>query len=231
MRKQNYLITRKERERILEECRAFISEVEPPQNWRTRIYRILDIANQLKASRGEQGDGDRLGVLAVKAVKKDRKLTADEKKPKITGGTVCATCWIRGQGHEIGMCHCGRGDFIDKGLLDYIILISKQRGYEQGRADKNKQMVLHDNFMQLQIAKAKEQGKLDQYNQTIALLYNLRTNRFIYNDEMKLAIDMIKDEITRRLKSQLSKNADEEANIEAYKQAENDEASRGSEEK
>jgi hypothetical protein len=53
---------------------------------------------------------------------------------------------------------------------------------------------------------AKEQGKLDQYNQTIALLYNLRTNRFIYNDEMKLAIDMIKDEITRRLKSQLSKS-------------------------
>ena len=50
---------------------------------------------------------------------------------------------------------------------------------------------------------AYEQGKLDQYNQTIALLYNLRTNRFIYNDEMKLTIDMIKDEITRRLKSQI----------------------------
>ena len=37
--------------------------------------------------------------------------------------------------------------------------------------------------------------------------------------------------VASRLKSQLSKNADEEANIEAYKQAENDEASRGSEEK
>lgn len=58
-----------------------------------------------------------------------------DKKPKLTGDTVCATCWIRGQGHEIGMCHCGRGDFIDKGLLDYIILISKQQGYEQGKLD------------------------------------------------------------------------------------------------
>jgi hypothetical protein len=61
----------------------------------------------------------------------------EKKKPKITGDTVCATCWIRGQGHEIGMCHCGRGDFIDKGLLDYIILISKQQGYEQGKLDQS----------------------------------------------------------------------------------------------
>jgi hypothetical protein len=35
------------------------------------------------------------------------------------------------------MCHCGRGDFIDKGLLDYIILISKQQGYEQGKLDQS----------------------------------------------------------------------------------------------
>lgn len=54
-----------------------------------------------------------------------------------------------------------------------------------------------------------EQGKLDQYNQTIALLYNLRTNRFIYNDEMKQAIDMIKDEITRRFNSKIKEKEGE----------------------
>jgi len=48
MRKQNYILTRVQRERILEECQAFIREVDAPQNWRTRIYRILDIVDSLK---------------------------------------------------------------------------------------------------------------------------------------------------------------------------------------
>ena len=50
-----YELSNKGRERILTECRALISEVEPPQNWRTRIYRILDTVNATKPVRKKDG--------------------------------------------------------------------------------------------------------------------------------------------------------------------------------
>ena len=47
------------------------------------------------------------------------------------------------------------------------------------------------------LTKAEKQGAKAERERIYVLLAKLRNNRFVYNDEMKLAIDMIKDEITR----------------------------------
>ena len=50
----------------------------------------------------------------------------------------------------------------------------------------------HDGYRE-----GKNDGAKAERERIYALLAKLRNDRFVYNDEMKLAIDMIKDEITR----------------------------------
>jgi organic radical activating enzyme len=51
--------------------------------------------------------------------------------------------------------------------------------------------------LEVQLKTSKQDGAKAERERVLALLAKLRNNRFVYNDEMKLAIDMIKDEITR----------------------------------
>jgi hypothetical protein len=47
--------------------------------------------------------------------------------------------------------------------------------------------------------KGRKNGRQDQHTLTINLFNKLRNGRFQFNDEVKMVIDMLKDEMTREL--------------------------------
>ena len=56
----------------------------------------------------------------------------------------------------------------------------------------------------LALTQAENKGRDEQYVETINLFNKLRNTRFQFNDEVKIVIDMLKDEMTR-LKVELMK--------------------------
>jgi hypothetical protein len=85
------------------------------------------------------------------------------------------------------------------------------RGYHKGEESKKERIAqLESDAIQQKVnyrkalENAKEQGKQAEYVQTINLFNKLRNTRFQFNDEVKMVIDMLKDEMTR-LKSQIKK--------------------------
>jgi hypothetical protein len=52
-------------------------------------------------------------------------------------------------------------------------------------------------FIEDALSRAEAKGKATQYTATINLFNKLRNTRFVFNDEVKMVIDMLKDEMTR----------------------------------
>ena len=59
-------------------------------------------------------------------------------------------------------------------------------------------------MVELALTQAENKGRDEQYVETINLFNKLRNTRFQFNDEVKMVIDMLKDEMTR-LKVELMK--------------------------
>ena len=83
----------------------------------------------------------------------------------------------------------GAKALIDMLENDWATLQKKPNAVDIGMLEHN---AYHDGYRE-----GKNDGAKAERERIYALLAKLRNGRFVYNDEMKLAIDMIKDEIKK----------------------------------
>jgi hypothetical protein len=77
-------------------------------------------------------------------------------------------------------------------LQDYL------NGMKQPRFKKEFRSII-TSYLEEVYADGRKNGSEDQFNLTIDLFNRLRNGRFQLNDDVKMTIDMLKDEMTREL--------------------------------